>query len=43
MCYKNGHVLGAVVLNENPEGYDEAGEWRRNLNAGEYLVIRALY
>ncbi len=43
MCYKNGHVLGAVVLNENPEGYYEAGEWRRNLNAGEYLVIHALY
>ena len=42
MCVENGKALGAVVLNDNPEGYYEAGEWSRDLQPGEFLVIHAL-
>ena len=42
LCCKNGKPLGAVVLSENPDGYYEAGDWSKNLNEGEYLVIHAL-
>lgn len=42
ICVQNGEVLGAVMLNENPEGDYAAGEWSRALNEGEYLVIHAL-
>lgn len=34
-----GKVVGAVVLNENPDGDYEAGDWRVQLDRGEYLVI----
>lgn len=42
VCCENGRVIGAVVLSENPDGYYEAGDWSKILNAGEYLVIHAL-
>ena len=42
LCCKNGKPLGAVVLSENPDGYYDAGDWSKNLNVGEYLVIHAL-
>lgn len=42
ICVENGKALGAVVLNENPEGDYEAGDWSRDLQPGEFLVVHAL-
>lgn len=42
MCLEEGKLVGAVVLNENPGGRYEAGEWTRSLAPGEYLVIHTL-
>lgn len=42
MCVENGTVLGALVLNENPEGAYDAGAWREKLENGDFLVIHAL-
>jgi len=39
---ENGTVLGALVINDNPNGYYEAGDWSRQLIRGEYLVIHTL-
>ena len=39
---ENGEVLGAVVLNDNPNGNYEAGNWSKALKQGEYLVIHTL-
>lgn len=41
-CVKDDVVLGAVVLNDNPGGNYEAGDWSRNLKQGEYLIIHTL-
>ncbi|MBQ3378630.1 MAG: GNAT family N-acetyltransferase [Clostridia bacterium] len=41
-CTKNGEVLGAVVLNDDPRGDYGAGDWSRELKEGEYLVIHTL-
>lgn len=41
-CLKDGEVLGAIVLSENPEGNYRAGEWSRELEEGEYLAIHVL-
>lgn len=41
-CVENGEILGAVVLNDNPGGNYEAGDWSRKLERGEYLVIHTL-
>lgn len=41
-CEENGDIIGVTVLSENPEGYYEAGEWKRELRRGEYLVIHTL-
>lgn len=42
MCLEEGQLVGAVVLNENPDGRYEAGEWTRDLAPGEYLIIHTL-
>lgn len=41
-CVENGVILGATVLNENPEGNYELGDWKVSLERGEYLVIHTL-
>ena len=41
-CIDNGKLLGAVVLNENPNGNYSVGNWRKNLKQNEYLVIHTL-
>lgn len=41
-CIKNGRIVGAVILNDNPQGHYEAGEWQVNLKQGEYMVIHTL-
>jgi len=42
MCVENGAVLGAFILNDDPQGDYGSGEWQRPLNPGEYLVIHTL-
>lgn len=39
---QEGRLLGAVVLNEDPEGCYEAGDWTKDLKRGEFLVIHLL-
>ena len=41
-CVQDGALVGAVVLNENPAGAYQKGEWRKNLAEGEYLVLHTL-
>lgn len=38
----NGEVVGAFILNNNPQGSYYKGNWQKNLNEGEYLVIHTL-
>lgn len=42
LCTENGAALGAVVLNDNPEGAYDGGDWSVPLRQGEYMVIHAL-
>ncbi len=42
ICEEDGRVTGAVVLNEDPEGDYEAGDWASDLERGEYLIIHLL-
>lgn len=37
-----GEVLGAVILNDDPMGNYDVGEWKTNLKTGEYMVIHTL-
>ncbi|MBQ9624653.1 MAG: GNAT family N-acetyltransferase [Clostridia bacterium] len=41
-CFENGKCVGAVILNDNPGGDYDAGEWQMPLNQGEYMVIHTL-
>lgn len=41
-CIDNGRVVGAFVLNDDPQGNYDAGDWSVKLNLGEYLIIHAL-
>ena len=40
--FQKERLRGAVVLSEDPEGYYEAGDWIKELKAGEFLVIHVL-
>ena len=42
ICLDGGKVVGAVVLNEDPVGNYDVGDWQRDLTVGEYLVIHLL-
>ena len=42
ICTDGETVIGAVILNDDPEGYYEAGKWSRTLDRGEYLIVHAL-
>lgn len=42
VCAQNGVILGAAVLNEEPGGNYDVGEWQRDLKKGEYLIIHTL-
>lgn len=42
MCVENNAILGAFILNDNPEGDYENGDWKIDLNRGEYLIIHTL-
>lgn len=42
LCLENGKAVGAFILNEDPQGNYGAGDWKKALNVGEYLVIHTL-
>lgn len=42
MCIEDNVVLGAFILNDNPDGAYEKGDWQIDLNRGEYLIIHTL-
>lgn len=39
ICMDGAEIVGAVVLNEDPGGNYDAGEWSRELKSGEYMVV----
>lgn len=42
LCLEGERPVGAFVLNDNPQGAYENGNWTRKLWQGEYLVIQTL-
>ena len=41
-CLECGQVLAGMILNEDPQGDYSLGEWSRDLEQGEYLLIHTL-
>lgn len=41
-CMKNDKVVGAFILNEDPHGNYDIGNWKVPLKTGEYMVIHTL-
>lgn len=41
-CISDDRIAGAFVLNDDPQGSYEKGNWSRNLKIGEYEVIHTL-
>lgn len=41
-CIDGSKMVGAFILNDNPQGDYSVGKWRTNLKLGEYLVIHTL-
>lgn len=42
VCECGGRIVGAFVFNTDPAGSNYKGEWERQLNEGEYMIIHAL-
>ncbi len=42
ICLEDDGIIGAFVLNDDPQGNYKKGRWNRDLKDGEYLVIHAL-
>lgn len=42
MCIENGKVIGAFVLNDDPQGQYENAKWSNSLELGEYMVCHTL-
>lgn len=42
VCMDNGEILGAFVLNDDPQGKYENATWSRSLLQGEYMVCHTL-
>ena len=42
ICLADGVIAGAFVLNEDPAGAYEKGDWEKTLSRGEYLIIHTL-
>lgn len=41
-CFEGNKAIGAFILNEDPQGNYEVGEWQTDAQEGEYLVIHTL-
>lgn len=42
MCVLDGNVVGAFILNTNPQGNYDYGDWQETLQPGDFLVIHTL-
>ena len=42
LCMDGGKAVGGFILNADPEGAYEYGDWELSLEKGEYMVIHAL-
>ena len=42
ICLDGGEIIGAFVLNTDPQGAYEKGRWKKNLEPGSYMVLHAL-
>ena len=42
ICEEAGKIVGAFVLNADPNGDYQKGNWSRDLEDGDYLVIHSL-
>lgn len=42
LCFEDETVVGGFILNDDPQGAYEAGDWKLPLNDGEFLVIHTL-
>ena len=42
ICTEGEKIIGAFVLNTDPEGEYQKGRWSKDLIEGEYMVIHAL-
>lgn len=42
VCMDGQEVVGAFVLNDNPQGNYQKGDWEQSLPDGEYMVLHAL-
>ena len=42
ICIDKGKIIGAFVLNTDPQGNYGKGNWEMNLSDGEYMVIHAM-
>ena len=41
-CEDNRKIIGAFVLNDDPQGAYHLGHWSKDFSNGEYLIIHAL-
>ena len=42
ICEEDGKIVGAFVLNTDPQGSYEKGNWTRDIPEGNYLILHAL-
>ena len=42
MCIEDGKIIGAFVLNDDPDGVYENALWNKQLEQGEYMVCHTL-
>lgn len=42
ICTWEGKTVGAFILNRDPQGNYAAGEWKKEVPEGEYMVIHTL-
>lgn len=42
ICIEDDKILGAFILNTDPQGYYENGDWSKDLALGEFMVLHTL-
>ena len=42
LCLEQQQIVGAFILNEDPDGAYDKGHWSQDLQDGDYLVIHTL-
>ena len=42
ICEEDGKIIGAFVLNTDPQGNYAKGKWSQNIPLGEYMILHTL-